>query len=222
MEAKRRALDEIAARQRAADERRQKDAERQRQAAMVSPLVSGGSVIASGRHGIAPLRSEISNAGRRSPHSRYSQPGPWGRAELAATEGMVAPPIGSPWRLMLRHLPEADFRLTPTGASHPSVGCFPSTRATSECAPRLVPYPSCGVALGLPVGPKVIPCHKAWHDESTFLHRPLSHRLQAWRRRHGRRLPRPPKQHSFHDRCFLAGRLWSVLGRRLRIEVHQG
>ena len=36
MEAKRRALDEIAARQRTADEKRQKEAERQQQAAVVS------------------------------------------------------------------------------------------------------------------------------------------------------------------------------------------
>jgi hypothetical protein len=36
MEAKRRALDEIAARQRAADAKRQKEAERQQQAAVVS------------------------------------------------------------------------------------------------------------------------------------------------------------------------------------------
>jgi hypothetical protein len=36
MEAKRRALDEIAARQGAADEKRQKDAEKQQQAATVS------------------------------------------------------------------------------------------------------------------------------------------------------------------------------------------
>ena len=39
MEAKRRALDEIAARQRGADEKRQKEAERQQQAAVVSPSV---------------------------------------------------------------------------------------------------------------------------------------------------------------------------------------
>jgi len=38
MEAKRRALDEIAARQRAADEKRQKEAEQQQRAATVSPL----------------------------------------------------------------------------------------------------------------------------------------------------------------------------------------
>jgi integrase len=37
MEAKRRALDEIAARQRAADERRQQEVERQRQTAVISP-----------------------------------------------------------------------------------------------------------------------------------------------------------------------------------------
>jgi len=47
MEANRRALDEIAARQRAADERRQKDAERRRQAAMASQSV-GDSVTATG------------------------------------------------------------------------------------------------------------------------------------------------------------------------------
>jgi hypothetical protein len=40
MEAKRRALDEIATRQRAADEKRQADAERQRQAVAASPLVA--------------------------------------------------------------------------------------------------------------------------------------------------------------------------------------
>jgi len=39
MEAKRRALDEIAARQRAADEKRKAEVERQQQAAMVSPPV---------------------------------------------------------------------------------------------------------------------------------------------------------------------------------------
>jgi len=39
MEAKRRALDEIAARQRAADEKRQQEVERQQQAAVVSPSV---------------------------------------------------------------------------------------------------------------------------------------------------------------------------------------
>ena len=37
MEAKRRALDEIAARQRTADEKRQQEVERQQQAAVVSP-----------------------------------------------------------------------------------------------------------------------------------------------------------------------------------------
>ena len=40
MEAKRRALDEIAARQRAADAKRQKEAERQREAAVASPVVA--------------------------------------------------------------------------------------------------------------------------------------------------------------------------------------
>ena len=40
MEAKRRALDEIATRQRAADEKRQADAERQRQAVAASPPVA--------------------------------------------------------------------------------------------------------------------------------------------------------------------------------------
>jgi hypothetical protein len=39
MAAKRRALDEIALRQRAADEKRQEEAERQRQIAVVSPSV---------------------------------------------------------------------------------------------------------------------------------------------------------------------------------------
>jgi hypothetical protein len=39
MEAKRRALDEIAARQRAADEKRQQEIERHRQAEMVCPAV---------------------------------------------------------------------------------------------------------------------------------------------------------------------------------------
>jgi hypothetical protein len=38
MEAKRRALDEAAARQRAADEKRQKESERQCEAAMASPV----------------------------------------------------------------------------------------------------------------------------------------------------------------------------------------
>jgi hypothetical protein len=39
MEAKRRALDEIAARQRAADEKRQQEVERQQQASVASPAV---------------------------------------------------------------------------------------------------------------------------------------------------------------------------------------
>jgi hypothetical protein len=40
MEAKRRALDEIASRQRAADDKRQKEAEQRQQAALVSELVA--------------------------------------------------------------------------------------------------------------------------------------------------------------------------------------
>ena len=39
MEANRRALDEIAARQRAADEKREKEVERQQQASVASPAV---------------------------------------------------------------------------------------------------------------------------------------------------------------------------------------
>ena len=52
MEAKGRALDEIAARQCAADEKRKGDAERREQA-VAGPLSSGGVVAAPGRHGVA-------------------------------------------------------------------------------------------------------------------------------------------------------------------------
>ena len=51
MEAKRRALDEIATRQRAADEKRKEETERQQ--AVAGPSSSGGVVAAPGRHGVA-------------------------------------------------------------------------------------------------------------------------------------------------------------------------
>jgi hypothetical protein len=52
MEAKRRALDEIGARQCAADEKRKDDAGRREQA-VAGPSSSGGVVAAPGRHGVA-------------------------------------------------------------------------------------------------------------------------------------------------------------------------
>ena len=52
METKRRALDEIAARQRAADEKRKEQAEQREQGA-AGPSSSGGVVAAPGRHGVA-------------------------------------------------------------------------------------------------------------------------------------------------------------------------
>src|ERR1035437_7534865 len=65
MEAKRHALDEIAARQIAADEKRKAEAETAA-AARERLSISGDSVIASGRHGM-PVAIRSSRAGHRNP-----------------------------------------------------------------------------------------------------------------------------------------------------------